>query len=389
MRSQKNWLAITALFGAVVLALAGCSSTGTASPTSGASSALSAKALSQMKADLNDYSGLVTHLPAVSSVSSTSRLKGGTVWWVPLGPPIDASNGPAIREGLGKLGIIVHTCDGNFVPTTIASCLQQAGNAHPAAVITGYIDYKAIPTAFDTLVSQGVPVLLAGAVNDSGKAQSAKFAFGDTTTIFKTIARLQVESAIVQSNGRAHILWVGSTDSVQLSQIPAYAQSFAKANCPKCTFSQISTNSASLTKLASEVGATLTAQPNTDYVLTQIDTATPSVIQAIQTAGLRSKVEVIGGGGSPETIADLQADRKPLVNVVGHSYAYEGWAFDQAVVKMLSGKVPQNQLPSLFRVFTTTNVKGLSVSSESLGTVDWFAKPSAVESSFLNAWGVK
>jgi ABC-type sugar transport system substrate-binding protein len=388
MVSRKHLLATVALIGAATLALAGCSSTST--PGSGSSTAGSTSAsLSALKADLAKYTGLVTDLPKVGAVSGASSLSGKTVWWVPLGPPIDSSNGPAIRDGLGRLGITVHTCDGNFLPTTVASCLQQAGTAHPAAVITGYVDYKSIPTAFDTLASQGVPILLAGAVNDSGKAQSAKFAFGDTTTIQTTAARLQLESAIVRSNGKANILWVGFTDSTQLTKITTYAQSFVKSNCPGCTFTAISTNSASLTKLPSEAGAALTANPNTDYVLPQVDPGTPPVVQAIQTAGLQSKVKVIGSGLSAETLASLQAGNTPIVAVPGLSYAYEGWSFDEALVQMLTGKAPQAQIPSIYRVFTADNAKGLSATGADFGTVKWFASTSAVESSFLKAWGVK
>lgn len=389
---RRGGLAPLVVLSAAALALAGCSGSSsgskpqaktTASTGSTASSGLS---LTAMQADLASYTGLAASLPTLTAVPKATSLRGKTIWWVPLGGALDASFGSALKEATGKLGITMHTCDGKFLPTTVASCLQQASSQKPAAVMTGYVDYKSVPTAFDDLEAKGIPVLLAGATNNSGKPQSTKFAFADGNDINQGLAKLQLEQAITSSQGKAHVLYVGFDDSAQLSAVSSYSQSFVKENCEQCTFDVLHTNSANLTKLASLAGAGLTSHPNTDYVVVQIDPGVAPVLQAIRTAGLQSKVKVIGAGGLPDTIAALQSGNSPLVADAGVSLAYEGWAFTQSLAQMLTGVVPPAQITSLPRVFTADNVKGLSPTD--FTTLNWYASSDAVISSFTKAWGV-
>lgn len=386
-RRRSLHLATVGLLGLLAIILTGCGSTSGAA--SGAMSNSGAPAnLSALAADLAKYSAKITHLPSVAPVRGATSLKGKNVWWVPLGTQVDASFGPTLAVAMTKLGVTLHTCDGKFLPTTVASCLQQAGSQGANAVITGYVDYKAVPTAFDALAAKGIPVLLAGAVNDSGKTQSAKFAFADTSTIAQTSTRLQLESAIVGSGGHANILWVGFTDSAALAAITPYAQSFVAQNCRGCTFKAVTTDSAALGKLSSQVGAELVSNPNTNYVVVQIDPGVPLVTTAIQTVGMQARVKVIGDGALPDTMLTLQRGGSPLVSEPGVSLSYESWAFANSLVQMLTGTVPPAQITSLERVFTRASSKGLSITPAEFGTVDWYADNGAVISSFTRAWGV-
>jgi len=384
-----RWV-LAGLVGAAMFTVAACGSSGTsgAGATAGTSTSVTSSSIADLQADLAKHSDLVTTLPAVPPVSKASSLRGKTVWWVPLGSAVDASFGGAVRQGLGDLGIQVHTCDGQFLPTTVASCLHQAASQHADAVMTAYVDYKMVPTSFNALASAGIPVLIAGAVNDSDKQQSATFAFADTTQIQEVAARLALEEAIVDSQGSGHLMWVGLTDSSQLTSITDYAEQFVKTNCSGCTFTKIGITSANLPKLASEAGAALTANPDTNYVVVQADTATSSVAQAVQTAGLQSKVKIIGTGPLPDTMADLQASSSPVFADAGVSLQYEGWAMDQSLVQMMTGTVPPEQITSLFRMFTRKNASGLPATADGMMSGQWFADGAAVAKTFTDAWGV-
>ncbi|GAB7005495.1 hypothetical protein JCM18899A_29680 [Nocardioides sp. AN3] len=384
-------MTLAGLLGSVAFTLSGCGAGGGdsgADPGRSSSYTGGAVSLSGMKAELERYSGSVETLPSVAPVGNVSAMKGKTVWWVPLGTQVDASFGPTIKQALGKLGLDVHTCDGKFLPTTVASCLQQAGSQGADAVITGYVDYKSVPTAFDQLASQGIPVLLAGAVNNSGKKQSATFAFADTGDIAELGARLQLESAIVGSGGKGHLLWVGFTDSAQLAAVTDYAKTFVEKSCPGCTFDEISTTSAAMNKLSSQAGAALASHPNIDYVVVQIDPGVPSVVRAVQAAGKESKVKVVGSGALPDTMLTLQKGHSPLAAISGVSLSYEAWAFASSLAQMLGDTVPPAQVQTLHRVFTPENTKDLTVTPAEFGTVDWYADQAAVVASFTGAWGV-
>jgi ribose transport system substrate-binding protein len=383
--------AVTAAAAAMALTACGTSDGGAAVSPSGSdvstSGASSGMTLDQMKADLASYTGLATSYPEVAPVADAASLKGKTVWWVPFGPAVGASFGPAITQALGKLGISLKTCDGKFLPTAVAACLESAASQGADAVITGYVDYKAIPTAYESLASKGIPVLLAGATNNSGKPQSATFAFIDTTAALKRYVQSQLEGAIVDGDGKANILWVGLADSAQLGAITDYAQSFVTENCPDCSFEKITTNSASLNKLASQVGAALTQNPDTDHVVVQADPAVPAVIQAVQTVG-SSSIKVTGGGGLPDVMTSLQSGQGPLMADSGLSLAYEGWAFSHALVQMMTGTAPADQAETIYRYFTPENVKDLSITPAAFTSMDWYADSAAVEATFTSAWGI-
>lgn len=388
-RRRGRALAAGTLLTCLALTLAACGGSSDGSTSDAGSGGSAGKtSLADLKSDLAKFADKVTDLPKVTPVADAKSLSGKTIWWIPLGTQVDASFGPTINEAFGTVGVKVHTCDGKFLPTTVASCLEQAGNQKADAVVTGYVDYKSVPTAFDSLASKGIPVLLAGATNNSGKKQSAEFAFADTGDIARQAARIQLESVITESDGKAHVLWAGIDDSAQLKAITGYAKSFVADNCPSCTWDQITTTSASLNKLASQVGATLTAKPNTDYVVAQIDPEVPAVVQAIKASGKQGKVKVIGSGPLPDTLLLLQSGDSPLAAISGSSLRYEAWSFTGSMLQMLTGEVPPEQISTLHRLFTAENSKELAATPAAFATADWFADDAAVVSSFTDAWGV-
>jgi ABC-type sugar transport system substrate-binding protein len=371
---------------ASALALAACGS-----GTSGSNDGPGAEgdmSIAEMESDLATFADPVTDLPEVAPIENAASLAGKTVWWVPLGPQLDASFGATLKEALGELDVEMRTCDGEFLPTTVASCLQQAADQGADAVVTGFVDYTSVPTAFDELTTEGIPVLLAGAVNNSDQQQSAEFAVADTTELLKRSARTQLELAITESDGTANIMWVGLDDSEQLKSVSEYAKSFVENNCPDCSFEQLNTNSASLTKLASGAGAALTSNPDTDYVVAQSDTAVPGVVQAIRTTGKQDLVKVIGNGALPDTMATLQGGDSPVVADSGVSLSYMAWGFADSITRMLTGATPPEQVQSLHRLFTPDNTKALTISPEAFNSVDWYADGGAVAKSFTDAWGV-
>lgn len=343
---------------------------------------------SEMESDLAALSEPVTDLPEIAPIENAASLARATVWWVPLGPQLDASFGATLEEALGRLDIELETCDGEFLPTTVARCLQQAADQGADAVVTGFVDYTSVPAAFEALRSEGIPVLLAGAVNNSDHEQSPEIAFADTTEVLERSARIQLELAITDSDGSANIMWVGLDDSEQLRSVTAYAKSFVADNCPDCSFEELSTNSATLTRLASGAGAALTSNPDTDYVVVQSDTAVPGVVEALRTTGRQSSVKVIGNGALPDTMAVLQGGDSPVVADSGVSLSYMAWGFADSLARMLTGTTPPEQVQTLHRLFTPDNSAGLTISPDAFNSVDWYADGDAVTRSFTDAWGV-
>lgn len=407
--SRATTLRLLSVSAAALLALTACSSSGSSggsasSNSSDSSSSSPAPAstsatgttsaggpqVSALKQHLGSFSHLVSQYPTITPVSGTAALKtvkGKTVWWVPIGsaPTFDAF-GQAMTKAFSALGISLHTCDGKFLPTTVAGCLSQAATQHAAGVVTGYVDYKMVPAAFDALTTAKIPVLLVGATNDSGKSATATFGFSDTTPIVEAGQRLAMESVIVDSGGKANILYLGVADSPQTKQGASYAQKFVKDNCPGCTFTEIDYNTASLLKVPSQISAALNSHPNTNYVAAEFDVAAPQTLNGIQTAGYGKKVKFVSVNGSLDSLQRLKAANTPQITDVGYSSEYLGWQFADGMVRMLAGTAPVSYSYGVFRVFTKNNVTGLKLTPAVSGTNEWYGTGN-FKSTFLKAWG--
>lgn len=384
-------IAVLALFATACSSSGGkeaSSSNGGTTTTSNASgTAAGGQSVAAMRADLSKFTAEVTSFPGVAPVSGVGKLRGKTVWYVPAGAavPILSVFGTGIQAALASAGIKFHTCDGKFLPTSIAACLNQAATQGADGVITGYVDYKLLSNAYTNLVSHHIPVLVAGATNDSGKAPSTQLAFYDTTAGVNQLEKLLAESVISDSNGKAKILFLGVTDSPELIMGAEYAKKYFKENCAHCSFHEVDYATASLAKLNSQVSAALISHPDTDYVVGEVDASAAPALNGIQTAGFSRKVKLASTNGSLDSLQRIKAGQVQYVDI-GTSPLYNGWQFADGLIRMLTGSLPA-AAPGIFRAFTKANVGGLTLTPAAYATNDWYGTD-GFKKSFTTAWGV-
>ena len=141
----KRWLAPGAVLTATaVLAACGSSSSSSgstaASTSPGASS--SSSSTSAASAGVAKAQQMVTQLESTTStypvptasIKGVSALKGKTVYYIPLVQfiPGFVVTAATMKTALAKAGVNLQVCNGNGVPSTVASCVQQAtGNLRP------------------------------------------------------------------------------------------------------------------------------------------------------------------------------------------------------------------------------------------------------------------
>jgi ABC-type sugar transport system substrate-binding protein len=390
-RMPGAWL--TAGIAALTLLTAACGSSGSTSshsdPTSSSSSGSGggSTGLSAMKADLARFSAAVTQYAGITATPGASGFKGKTVWYIPIGASAAAlaANGTGIDQAMAQVGISVKTCDGKFLPTSMATCLAQAATQGADGVITGYIDYKLIPNAFNNLVSHHIPVLITGEAPDSGKPSNAQMAFYDVTDVTEIGERLSMESVITDSNGKAEILFVGVLDSPYTKAVAAYAKSFVASHCPGCSFTEIDYNTAQINEVPSQVSAALIAHPNTNYVVDELDAAGQATVQGIQNAGFTNKVKMSAVDGSLDSLQRIRNNQVQFVDV-GISTIYLGWMFADGMLRMLAGQTPIQQL-GVVRVFDRSNVGQLQLTPQAYTTNNWYGSDDFIKS-FTTSWGV-
>src|SRR5690348_10986402 len=172
----KKWLVPgTALAAAALLAACSSSSSSTTGTTSGTSSAsTSASPTSPADAGVALAQATVTKLEATTSsypvptasVPGVSKLKGRTVFYIPLlqDVPTFAVAAQTMKAALTRAGLKLQVCDGQAQPTAVAACVQQAVGAGAAGIVLDAIPYGMAYSALNAAVAKGVPVLVADQV---------------------------------------------------------------------------------------------------------------------------------------------------------------------------------------------------------------------------------
>jgi len=391
----KKWLVPgTALAAAALLAACSSSSSSTTGTTSGTSSAsTSASATSPADAGVALAQATVAKLEATTSsypvptasVPGVSKLKGRTVFYIPLlqDVPTFAVAAQTMKAALTRAGLKLQVCDGQAQPTAVAACVQQAVGAGAAGIVLDAIPYGMAYSALNAAVAKGVPVLVADQV-----PQPASTPNTDHVSYLPGAQDQASQIAwwtIADSNGKAHGIISEEIDNP--SSIAAVTDSLAiyKKYCPACviTVKQISASTTALE--AAAASSNLQTHPDATYYYTEFEDSLQPTIQGIQQDGKASAISLSVGAGTVNGLGLLKSG--PLVKaVVVVDEAYEGWALTDQILRMASGIAPvQETIPT--RLFTEQNIGTIQITTADQASGVWFGNTS-FEDDFAKLWGV-
>ncbi|MGI5232208.1 sugar ABC transporter substrate-binding protein [Actinoallomurus sp. CA-142502] len=383
--------AAASLVAAVAIALlTACSGGGTtdSAAVAGGDSGAVGTGVAYAKAQLKKYEVTRDAYGTPVSVPKPPELHGKTVWYVPIGTgvPVLATIGTQMQNALGRLGASVHVCDGKFQPTTIADCMNTAATQGASAVVTGFVDYASAPSAFQSLVGKGIPVLVGGVPVTGGAKPGKNLGFFDPSGLTQQAFRLMSDAAIADSDGKAKALVVKLTDSSVTTKNNEVGIEELKQHCPKCEVTTVDTLTADMSRLGSAISAKLAANPDIDYLILPQDAFLQAALPGIQSAGFTNKLKVIAAGGTTAGLRALKAGQ--LAYNVGQGAVYNGWGFADATVRLLAGAPIQPENDGAIRVFTKDNVGGLDLSDANYNGTAWYGGD-RWQRDFLTAWGVK
>jgi ribose transport system substrate-binding protein len=394
----KKWLVPgTALAAAVLLAACSSSSSSTTGTTSGSSSASTSASAgaptSPADAGVALAQQTVTKLEATTSsypvptasVPGVSKLKGRTVFYIPLlqDVPTFAVAAQTMKAALTRAGLKLQVCDGQAQPTAVAACVQQAVGAGAAGIVLDAIPYGMAYSALNAAVAKGVPVLVADQV-----PQPASTPNTDHVSYLPGAQDQASQIAwwtIADSNGKANGIIAEEIDNP--SSIAAVTDSLAiyKKYCPACviTVKQISASTTALE--AAAASSNLQTHPDATYYYTEFEDSLQPTIQGIQQDGKASAISLSVGAGTVNGLGLLKSG--PLVKaVVVVDEAYEGWALTDQILRMATGTAPvQETIPT--RLFTTQNIGTIQVTTADQASGVWFGDTS-FENDFAKLWGV-
>ena len=374
----------------VALSTAACGSSGTTPAASAKASSPTSSpvnsGLAYAKAQVAKYSGAI-ELPSVPAIANPVDLKGKTVWFIPITNSVLSLSGmgTTMAAALSHMGASVHVCDGQALPTTIANCMTTASQQGAAAVVTAFVDYAMVPTAFKALEAKNIPVLVAGETPPAGVTPSADLQFLDAANVTNLGDVTSAFVAIAASGGKGDIMVIKLTDSPAVLEASNEEISALTKYCSACKVNSISMNTANIAQLPSQLSAALVDHPNTNYILVPNDGFVPPVMGAVTSSGFTSKVKVIAFGAGVAGLQEVKAGT--LAYDVGGPIEYTGWEFANAVIRMMSGLTVQPEPAGPQRIFDSSNVQPLSLTTTNyLNTSFYQVSQSAFEAPFLAAW---
>ncbi|GGM69702.1 hypothetical protein GCM10010106_14850 [Thermopolyspora flexuosa] len=379
---RRSFKAIAGIAAASLLLTACGGDTGSGGGTAGAAPA--DDRFASLKTEIDALRGPITW-PEPKKLSNPVDLTGKTVWWVPIGAQVSVINGfgEGVKQAVTALGGEVKLCDGKFNPAEIGNCLKQAGEQKADAVITAFIDYAMIPNAFDALVAQGVPVLVAGVPPTGDPKPSPNFAFFDPTgqvmKIYETITKV----GLIENGSNTKGLWLRLLDSQLTTRASDAGVAKYKELCPDCPLATIDYTTANIDKLPSAISAELVKNPDINAVFVPVANFVQPVLQGIKTAG-KTGIKVVSANGDLQNLQAIAGGEQ--TGDLSTPVIFNGWQYVHALLQLLAGEQVEPVSDLTNRYFDATNIKDLTLTPEKYLTTEWFGDES-FKDAFLAAWG--
>ena len=390
----KRWLAPGAAITAAAV-LAACSSssssTGSTAASSSAPASSAASSTSTASAGVAKAQQMVTQLEATTTsypvptaaIKGVSALKGKTVYYIPLVQfiPGFVVTAATMKTALAKVGVNLQVCNGNGVPATVASCVQQATGAGAAGIITDAIPYGMAQNALNAAKAKGIPIIITDQIPPSGTTNS------DSVTYVPGVVDQPSQIAwwiIANSDGKANAILAQESDSPSSIAYVQDSLSIYKQYCPGCTVTVKSITATTNSQLASDTSSNLLTNPNATYYYTEFEDSLDPTVQGIQQSN-KTDIALSVAGGTVDGLGRLKSDSM-VKAVVAVDQAYAGWALSDEILRMATKAAPVTEtFPS--RLFTAENIGSIQVTTAAQGSGAWFGD-SSYQSSFEKLWGV-
>jgi ribose transport system substrate-binding protein len=334
-----------------------------ASPQPSASAGLTATATAALQATIAQYRKVPTFKapgPAINVKSLAG--KGKSVYIIPeTDNDFNNVNVAEMKTIATEAGLKATVYANQGSTSQWVQGMQSAVSQHASLIILANApDPRALQPQLAAAKAAHIPVVVTHFYDDSTALPPSCVgcAAGVTaleTAPFNTAAALLADWTILQSQGRADVLIpiVGGVIPSPGMESTMKAQ-FAKY-CPSCKtkFVNIPLADFATSALANDIQASVSGDPNINWIDDQLDSMEPATITAINTAGRAGKIKIVGYNGSTFAIKAIQ-DKTAMVMDVGESAPWIGYStMDQAFRILLGDKTVKESAP--VRIFDSTN----------------------------------
>ncbi len=391
--------------GACALLLSACGSSSNASSTKPASpsnassgtSSSSSGGVSQASAQLAKYLGTQPATPPGPAFNA-AKAAGKLVWLVSVTTTTGSAGTQAqmITADLKHEHVQVLGCDAHGVSTNLGSCILQGLSHHPAAIIVNGGDPAAYTAATRTANADHVPVIseldvpVPYAPYTSQIGSHLTGISADAAPPDPISGTLAADYVVKDSNGHANVLFITSPDILGAKYEELNFEARMKQLCPGC---KLYTKGVTIPNWATDIGPSVSAElrlhPNINYVVPVFDPMAAWSDPAIIQAGKASSVKVVSVNGDLQQMKNL-AQGQVIVCDIGQDYPEMAFQTADEALRYLSGAAGSGSLKAVqpgVRVFTTSNIKSVSLTSAAFENGAWYTGSStALANMYYKLW---
>jgi ribose transport system substrate-binding protein len=355
---------------AVALAVAACGSD--SSSDSSDSNSTAAKSDGGGKCDLayvNDqikqYGGYPTYADQGPPID-VSKLKGKTIYDIPLSSAIQFVNiiDQTMKQIATEQGIDFRIATNQGQQSQFVQGMNQAiAQKADAILLSQAPDPKVLQPQIVQAKNAGIPTISTHwyDVNDATDTPAnvkAPNLAADVPFRFTTIARLEADWAIAKSNCKAHTIFIYASDSDGHKQMANAFQDELKTRCGSgCSVKTIGLPFSQWpTRLQADIQAQLSADPNVNWVIPDVDFGVQFAVPAINGSGKGTgQVKIATFNGTPSVLKQIR-DGQIVDMDIGENLRWNAYADLDQTFRVMLGTDPVKDEKTPIRIFNKDNI---------------------------------
>jgi ABC-type sugar transport system substrate-binding protein len=270
-----------------------------------------------------------------------------------------------------------------FKPDAPSAALQQAITQHPDYIgITG-IPAAALKPQLAAAEKAGIPVISCATPDKPSAGGYAAQCGGTLAGDAENLARW----AINDSGGKAKVLAVTIPQYPVLNTETDWLKSKLKGMCPGCAYGQLDVGVQDLVggSVPQKVVAYLQSHPDVKYVYFTFNDLTRGMPAALKTAGLTSKVKLIGAAGDASIMKQIGTEQSAWTIAPN---VYSAWVMVDAMARLsVDDKLSPAYQDAIYTSPTWVFDSPSSAKLLSNTGFDWYG-PASFEDKFKKLWQV-